>query len=118
MRILSVVGARPQFVKLGPIAKALRGRAEHIVVHTGQHYDELMSDVFFRDLGIDSPDVNLAVGSGAHGAQTAAMIAGLEPVFEKYPPDWVLVYGDPNPPLAAAITAVKLPLPLAHLEAG
>ena len=118
MRILSVVGARPQFVKLAPIAKALTGRAEHIVVHTGQHYDELMSDVFFRDLGIASPDVNLAVGSGAHGAQTAAMIVGLESVFEKYRPDWVLVYGDTNSTLAAAITAVKIHLPLAHLEAG
>lgn len=118
MRILSVVGARPQFVKLAPVSHALTGRAEHIVVHTGQHYDDLMSDVFFRDLGIAAPDVNLAIGSGAHGAQTAAMIAALEPVFEQHQPDWVLVYGDTNSTLAAAVTAVKLHLPLAHLEAG
>lgn len=118
MRVLSVVGARPQFVKLAPIAHAIAGRAEHVVVHTGQHYDELLSDVFFRDLGIPAPDVNLAVGSGKHGAQTGAMMSGLEPVFERYAPDWVLVYGDTNSTLAAAIDAVKLHLPLAHLEAG
>lgn len=118
MRILSVVGARPQFVKLAPIARALADRADHIVVHTGQHYDELMSDVFFRDLGIPAPDVNLAVGSGKHGEQTGSMLAGLEPVFERYAPDWVLAYGDTNSTLAAAIVAVKLHLPLAHLEAG
>lgn len=118
MRVLSVVGARPQFVKLAPIAQALAGRADHIVVHTGQHYDELMSDVFFRDLGIPAPDVNLAIGSGSHGVQTAAMLSGLEPVLEQYHPDWVLVYGDTNSTLAAAVAAVKLHLPLAHLEAG
>lgn len=118
MRILSVVGARPQFVKLAPIAHALEGRAEHVIVHTGQHYDELMSDVFFRDLGIPHPDVNLEVGSGKHGAQTGAMLEGLERVFEQYRPDWVLVYGDTNSTLAAAIAAVKLHLRVAHLEAG
>jgi UDP-N-acetylglucosamine 2-epimerase (non-hydrolysing) len=118
MRILSVVGARPQFVKLAPISKAMAGRAEHVVVHTGQHYDELMSDVFFRDLGIPAPDVNLAIGSGKHGEQTGAMIRALEPVFEQYAPDWVLAYGDTNSTLAAAVTAVKLHQPLAHLEAG
>jgi len=116
--VLSVVGARPQFVKLAPIAQALAGRAEHVVVHTGQHYDELMSDVFFRDLGIPEPDVNLAVGSGSHGAQTGRMLADLEPVFERYRPDWVLVYGDTNSTLAAAVAAVKIHLPVAHLEAG
>lgn len=118
MRVLSVVGARPQFVKLAPISAAMTGRADHVVVHTGQHYDELMSDVFFRDLGIPAPEVNLAVGSGKHGAQTGAMLAGLEPVFEEYRPDWVLVYGDTNSTLAAALAAVKLHLPLAHLESG
>jgi UDP-N-acetylglucosamine 2-epimerase (non-hydrolysing) len=118
MKILSVVGARPQFVKLAPVARALQDRAEHIVVHTGQHYDDLMSDVFFRDLGIPAPDVNLAVGSGSHGAMTGSMLTGLEPVFERFQPDWVLTYGDTNSTLAAAVAAVKLHLPVAHLEAG
>ncbi len=118
VKILSVVGARPQFVKLAPIAHAMGDRAEHVIVHTGQHYDDLMSDVFFRDFGIAAPDVNLAVGSGKHGKQTGAMIAGLEPVFERYAPDWVLVYGDTNSTLAAAIVATKAHLPVAHLEAG
>jgi UDP-N-acetylglucosamine 2-epimerase (non-hydrolysing) len=96
----------------------MSGRVQHVVVHTGQHYDELMSDVFFRDLGIPAPDVNLAVGSGKHGEQTGGMLAAIEPVLEQYHPDWVLVYGDTNSTLAAAVAAVKLHLPLAHLEAG
>lgn len=118
MRIVSVVGARPQFVKLAPIADAMRGNAEHVIVHTGQHYDELMSDVFFRDLGIPQPDLNLGVGSGSHGAQTAMMLQSLESAFEQLAPDQVLVYGDTNSTLAAAIAAAKMHLPLTHLEAG
>lgn len=118
MRILSVVGARPQFIKLAPIATAMRGRAEHLIAHTGQHYDELMSDVFFQDLGIPAPDFNLGVGSGKHGAQTGAMLAGLEEIIEGSSPDCVLVYGDTNSTLAAAIAATKLHVPVAHLEAG
>ncbi len=118
MRILSVVGARPQFVKLAPIAQAMESHAEHLIVHTGQHYDALMSDVFFRDLGIPTPDVNLEVGSCSHGVQTARMLEGLEREFSRLRPDWVLVYGDTNSTLAAALAAVKLHLPVAHLEAG
>lgn len=118
MRVLSVVGARPQFVKLAPIARAMRGRAEHLIAHTGQHYDHNMSDVFFAELGIPAPEFNLGVGSGKHGEQTGAMLGGLEQVIEDTAPDWVLVYGDTNSTLAAAIAAVKLHVPVAHLEAG
>lgn len=118
MRILSVVGARPQFVKLAPIAHELSGRAEHVIIHTGQHYDELLSDVFFSDLGIPAPDVNLAVGSANHGRQTGDMLSGLEEEFLRIAPDLVLVYGDTNSTLAAAVAAVKLHIPVAHLEAG
>ncbi|MHA6694001.1 non-hydrolyzing UDP-N-acetylglucosamine 2-epimerase [Homoserinimonas sp. A520] len=118
MQILSVVGARPQFVKLAPIAAALAGRAEHNIVHTGQHYDDLMSDAFFRDLNIPAPAVNLEIGSGSHGQQTGRMLEGLERELERLSPDWVLVYGDTNSTVAAALAAVKLHLPVAHLEAG
>lgn len=119
MRVLSVVGARPQFVKLAPIHRALVDAGhEHIIVHTGQHYDHDMSDVFFEDLGIPQPDLNLAVGSASHGKQTAHMLELLEQAFLQYAPTWVLVYGDTNSTLAAAVAAVKIHQPLAHLEAG
>ncbi|MFC5141947.1 non-hydrolyzing UDP-N-acetylglucosamine 2-epimerase [Actinomycetospora rhizophila] len=118
MRIVSVVGARPQFVKLAPVAEAVASVGEHIIVHTGQHYDPRMSDVFFADLEIPQPDVHLGIGSGSHGAQTGAMLAALEPVLVEQKPDWVLVYGDTNSTLAAALAAVKQHLPVAHLEAG
>jgi UDP-N-acetylglucosamine 2-epimerase (non-hydrolysing) len=118
MRVLSVVGARPQFVKLAPVARAAHGTIDHLIVHTGQHYDHNMSDAFFEDLGIPKPDFNLGVGSGKHGEQTGAMLAGLERVIEDTAPDWVLVYGDTNSTLAAAVAAVKLHVPVAHLEAG
>lgn len=117
---MSVVGARPQFVKLGPIAKACqaRGDVDHIIVHTGQHYDPLLSDVFFRDLEIPKPDAHLGVGSGTHGRQTGAMLAAMDGVLEDHQPDWVLAYGDTNSTAAAAMAAVKSHVKLAHLEAG
>ncbi len=119
MKILSVVGARPQFVKLAPIAHAAAAAGvEHVIVHTGQHYDPLLSDVFFTDLGIPAPDVHLGVGSGSHGVQTGAILAALDEVLLAQRPDWVLVYGDTNSTLAAALAAVKLHIPVAHLEAG
>lgn len=118
MRVLSVVGARPQFVKLAPIARAAAGVFEHLIAHTGQHYDHNMSDAFFEDLGIPRPEFNLGVGSGKHGEQTGKMLAGLERTIEETAPDWVLVYGDTNSTLAAAVAAVKLHVPVAHLEAG
>lgn len=119
MKIMSVVGARPQFVKLAPIANAVtRAGHEHIIVHTGQHYDPMLSDVFFRDLNIPEPDAHLGVGSGTHGAQTGAILAQMDEVLEQFNPDCVLVYGDTNSTLAAAVSAVKLHYPVAHLEAG
>lgn len=116
---MSVVGARPQFVKLAPIAHAITAAGhEHVIVHTGQHYDPMLSDVFFRDLGIPEPDAHLGVGSGSHGVQTGAILAQMDEVLERFTPDCVLVYGDTNSTLAAAVSAVKLHYPVAHLEAG
>ncbi|MGC5628467.1 non-hydrolyzing UDP-N-acetylglucosamine 2-epimerase [Georgenia sp. Z1344] len=119
MKILSVVGARPQFVKLAPIAhESARRGAEHLIVHTGQHYDPLLSDVFFSELEIPAPDVHLGVGSGSHGHQTGSMLASMDDVLTEHRPDWVLVYGDTNSTLAGAVAAAKLHVPIAHLEAG
>ncbi|MFD6700697.1 MULTISPECIES: non-hydrolyzing UDP-N-acetylglucosamine 2-epimerase [unclassified Microbacterium] len=119
MRIMSVVGARPQFVKLAPVAEAVVDVGhEHVIVHTGQHYDPMLSDVFFRDLDIPAPDAHLGVGSGSHGVQTGAILAQMDEVLERFQPDAVLVYGDTNSTLAAAISATKLHFPVAHLEAG
>lgn len=116
---MSVVGARPQFVKLAPIAHACEKRGvEHVVVHTGQHYDPMLSDVFFDDLSIPKPDEHLGVGSGSHGVQTGAILSAMDDVIMRHKPDWVLVYGDTNSTLAAALSAVKLHVPTAHLEAG
>jgi UDP-N-acetylglucosamine 2-epimerase (non-hydrolysing) len=119
VKIMSVVGARPQLVKLAAIAHAIAGTGhEHLIVHTGQHYDAQLSDVFFSGLDIPDPDVHLGVGSGSHGVQTGAVLAGMDPVLDEHRPDWVLVYGDTNSTLAAAVAAVKQHLPVAHLEAG
>ena len=120
MRILSVVGARPQFVKLGPICRAFQRfpNLTHRIVHTGQHYDDAMSGAFFRDLGIPAPAVNLEVGSGSHGTQTAEMMRRLEPVLQAEAPDWVLLYGDTNSTIAGALTAAKMHLRSAHIESG
>lgn len=119
MRVLSVVGARPQFIKAAPVQRALRAGGHDVVqVHTGQHYDDNMSGVFYRELGIPEPDVHLGVGSGSHAQQTAAMLERLEPVISGARADCVVVYGDTNTTLAAAVAAAKLIVPVAHVEAG
>jgi UDP-N-acetylglucosamine 2-epimerase (non-hydrolysing) len=119
VKVLSVVGARPQFVKLAPVDEAFRRYGyDHVVVHTGQHYDRLMSQAFFEDLAIVPPIANLGIGSGSHTAQTASVLAGLEPILQEHRPDWVMVYGDTNTTLGSALAAAQRDLPLAHLEAG
>jgi UDP-N-acetylglucosamine 2-epimerase (non-hydrolysing) len=119
MKILHVVGARPNFPKLAPVYRAARTAGlDQVVVHTGQHYDDAMSDAFFRDLGIRPPDVNLGIGSGTHALQTARIMERIEPVLLDQRPDWVVVYGDVNSTAAAALVAVKLGQRVAHVEAG
>lgn len=119
MKLLHVVGARPNFPKLAPVLRAGRAAGlSQVVVHTGQHYDDALSDGFFRDLGIAAPDVNLAVGSDTHALQTARIMERIEPVLLEQRPDWVVVYGDVNSTMAAAVVASKLGIRVAHVEAG
>lgn len=121
LKLATVVGARPQFIKAAAISHAIAAHDDAIVevmVHTGQHYDPAMNEVFFTELGIPQPAVNLDVRSGSHAQQTGAMLIGLEKAFEKLAPNAVLVYGDTNSTLAAAVVAAKMRLPLAHVEAG
>jgi len=120
MKILTVVGARPQFIKAASVSAKLRATKmlSEVIVHTGQHYDEAMSGVFFGELGIPAPDYNLGVGGGSHGQNTGRMIEGIEQVIFEERPDWLLVYGDTDSTLAGAIAACKLDIPIAHVEAG
>ena len=121
MRIAYLVGARPNFVKMAPVLAELRGRmsgGRHVLIHTGQHYDRLMSDIFIEELGIPPPDHTLDVGSGSHAAQTARIMERLEPVLERERPDLTIVAGDVNSTLASALVAAKLQIPVAHVESG
>ncbi len=118
MRVVTVVGARPQFIKAAVVSRELRKSHTEILVHTGQHYDHNMSEQFFEELHIPRPDYNLGIGGGTHAQMTGRMMEALEPVLERERPDWILVYGDTNSTLAAALTAAKLHVPVCHVEAG
>lgn len=118
-RVLTVVGARPQFIKAAPVSKAFeRIGLDELLVHTGQHYDFNMSDVFFQDMNLRVPEFNLDTRSGTHAEQTAQMLVGIEKLIEEHKPDCVVVYGDTNSTLAGALAAIKLHIPVAHIEAG
>ena len=118
IRITSVIGNRPQFIKAAAVSRRIREHHDETLVHTGQHYDDEMSKVFFEELGVPAPDVELGVGSGTNTAQTVRMLSALEPVLAEPRPDLVLVYGDTNSTLAGALAAAQAQLPVAHVEAG
>lgn len=118
MKVVTVVGARPQFIKAAVVGHELRKRHKEILVHTGQHYDYNMSEQFFEELNIPTPDYNLGISGGTHAEMTGKMMIAIEQVLVKETPDWMLVYGDTNSTLAAALAAAKLHIPIAHVEAG
>ena len=117
-KICTVVGARPQFIKLAMVSRVLRKTFREVLIHTGQHYDHNMSDVFFEEMEIPKPDYNLGDSGGTHGEMTGRMIAGIEAVLLKEKQDMLLVFGDTNSTMAAALAAVKLHIPVCHVEAG
>ena len=118
MKIVTVIGARPQFIKAAAVSRKLEQVCEEVIVHTGQHYDANMSELFFEELHIPKPKYNLGVGSGSHARQTAEMLVGIEDILIKENPDYLMVYGDTNSTIAGALAASKIHIPVIHVEAG